>query len=94
MWADRPMRIQAIGGVLAAALLGCGSQSTEPTAPSNTAGAADVRGTWFQANGDMRTWVLEQGGIQAGGTASFSPSNNPGVGAVSGVGGVTGALVQ
>jgi hypothetical protein len=37
--------------------------------------------------------VLEQGGIQAGGTASFSQSNHPTVGAVSGTGGVLGALV-
>ena len=51
-----------------------------------------MRGTWIQVNGDVRMWVLDQGGIQAGGTASFSQSNNPSVGAVSGTGGVLGAV--
>jgi hypothetical protein len=39
--------------------------------------------------------MLEQGGIQAGGTASVSQANNPTVGgAVSGTGGVLGALTM
>jgi hypothetical protein len=36
--------------------------------------------------------VLEQGGIQASGTASFSQTNNVSVGALSGTGGVLGAV--
>ncbi len=53
----------------------------------------DIRGTWAQVNDDTRTWVLDQAGIQAGGTASFSQANTPGVGAVSGTGGVMGAVM-
>ena len=53
----------------------------------------DIRGTWAQVNDDTRTWVLDQVGIQAGGTASFSQANTPGVGAVSGTGGVLGAVI-
>lgn len=65
---------------------------TVPTAPSGSGGTADISGTWVQVNGDTRTWVLDHGGIQAGGTASFSHTN-PSVGAVSGTGGVLGAVV-
>lgn len=87
------MKRRAISSALAAVLVvGCSSENTVPTAPSNSGGTADVRGTWVQVNGDTRTWVLDQGGIQAGGTATFSQSNNPSVGAVSGTGGVLGAV--
>jgi hypothetical protein len=54
----------------------------------------DIRGTWNQVGDDTRTWVLDQVGMQAGGTASLSQANTPGVGAVSGTGGVLGAVVQ
>jgi hypothetical protein len=88
------MKGRVIASVLAAALgVGCSSESTGPTTPSASGGTADLRGTWVQVSGDTRTWVLEQGAIQAGGTASFSQSNNPSVGAVSGTGGVLGAVV-
>jgi len=85
---------RAIVNVLVGLLVvGCGSESTVPTAPSGLGGTADLRGTWVQVNGDTRTWVLDQGGIQAGGPASFSQSAYPSVGAVSGTGGVSGAVV-
>ena len=87
------MRIRAIGGGLAAVFLaGCSSDSAVPSAPSGSGGIAEIRGTWAQANGDTRTWVLDQIGIQAGGSASLSQADHPGVGAVSGTGGVLGAV--
>jgi hypothetical protein len=88
------MRILAIGSALAALLLaGCSSDNAVPSAPGGSGGIADIRGTWAQVNDDTRTWVLDQAGIQAGGTASFSQVNTPGVGAVSGTGGVLGAVL-
>src|SRR5262245_26073110 len=93
--ADSHMRGRAIAYALATAcLVGCGSGSPVPAAPSGLNETADVRGTWVQVNGDARTWVLEQVGIQTAGSASFSQSNNPAVGAVAGAGGVTGAVFQ
>jgi hypothetical protein len=88
------MSIRAFGSALGAVLLaGCSSGNAVPSAPSGSGGMVDIRGTWAQVNDDTRTWVLDQVGIQAGGTASFSKANAPGVGAVSGTGGVLGAVI-
>jgi hypothetical protein len=87
------MRILATGSALAAVLLaGCSSENAVPSAPGGSGGIVDVRGTWAQVNDGTRAWVLDQAGIQAGGTASFSQADVPGVGAVSGTGGVLGAV--
>jgi hypothetical protein len=75
-------------------LVGCSSGSPVPTAPSGSGGTSDISGTWVQVNGDSRTWVLDLGGFQAGGSASFSQASNPSVGAVSGTGGVVGAVIM
>lgn len=88
------MNGRAIGSALVAVLLVCcGSKNTASTAPSGSGGTTDVRGTWVEVNGDTRTWVLDQAGIQAGGTASFAWASFPNVGAVSGTGGVLGGVV-
>ena len=88
------MRILAIGSALAAVLLaGCSSDNAVPSAPNGSGGMVDIRGTWAQVNEGTRTWVVSQVGIQAGGTASFSQANIPGVGSVSGTGGVVGAVI-
>jgi hypothetical protein len=88
------MTDRAIGFALAAVILaGCGSEDTIPTAPSTTGGTTNLRGTWAQVGGDTRVWVLDQGGIQGSGTASFSQQSHPSVGAVSGTGGVLGAVI-
>jgi hypothetical protein len=87
------MKSRVIASSLAALLgVGCSSESTGPTTPSPSGSPGDLRGTWVQVNGDTRTWVLEQSGIQAGGPASFLQSNHPIVGSVSGTGGVLGAV--
>lgn len=84
------MRAHVVAGPLMLALAGCGSGGTTPTGPG---GATDLRGTWVQASGDARTWVIEQGAIQTGGTASFASGNDPGAGEVTGTGAVLGIVI-
>jgi hypothetical protein len=89
------MRGRGIVSALAAVLMvGCGQVSSFPTAPSDSGGTVDVRGTWVQVSlsGDTRTWVLDQSGLQAGGTASFAQADRPSVGALSATGGVVGMV--
>jgi hypothetical protein len=86
------VRGRAIAVGLALFLVGCGSESASPVAPSSPGASTGLNGTWVQTNGDTRTWVLEQGGLQASGVAGFSQANHPSVGAISGTGGVLGAV--
>jgi hypothetical protein len=60
--------------------------------PGTGSGTADLNRTWMERGGDSRTWQLGQSGIQVGGAASFSQEAHPTVGAVSGTGGVLGAV--
>ena len=87
---DRMRTQPIVGTVMVLVLAGCGSGSTTPIGPG---GAPVLSGTWVQASGDTRTWVLEQGSFQAGGTASFSSGNYPGLGEVTGTGYVLGAAI-
>ena len=68
---------------------GCGGNI--PASPP-TPVVSDLTGTWTQVGG-TRTWTLTQGGLQAGGPSSFSQDDNPSFGAVTGSGGVMGAIV-
>ena len=73
------------------AMVGCSSGDTAPTPPSASA-TIDITGTWVQEGADRREWSLTQSGIVAGGAASFAEQNSPTIGAVSGTGGVQGAV--
>ena len=85
------MRLRSIWTVIVASTMGgCGSSSTAPAAP--TVPTVDISGTWTQVGAGTRTWTVSQSGIQAGGAATFSQDDHPDLGAVSGTGGVLGAV--
>ena len=79
---------------LGSLVVGCssGGAPTSPT-PAPGLGSSDITGTWVEVGGGTRTWTLSQVSVSAGGSASFSQTDNPHFGGVSGSGGVSGAIV-